>query len=76
MDDTFLTVSKRIKQRTFIQILTRECENRIGIHRRLLPVYCEDNVDIRTVRRWVMKWRDMMEVRNSTTNRSLEELSA
>jgi len=40
------------------QLLTRECETRTGIHRRLLAVYCEHNVDIRTVSLWVIKWRD------------------
>lgn len=58
MGATFLAMSKRIKQRTFIQLLKREFENLSGIHWRLLAVYCEGTVDTRTVRLWVIKWRD------------------
>jgi t-SNARE complex subunit (syntaxin) len=58
MDDPFFTVPQFIKQRDFIQLLTRESENLTRNHRRLLASYSEDTVDVRSVRRLEIKWSD------------------
>jgi hypothetical protein len=58
MDDTFSTMSKRIKQRAVVEFLAHESETPVGILRRLLAFHVEDTVDVSTLRRWVIKSRD------------------
>ena len=58
MDDSLFTVSQLIKQRDFIQFLTCEFEALTRYHLGLLALYCEDTVDISSVRRLVLKWCD------------------
>jgi hypothetical protein len=55
MDNSFSTVSKRIKQQAVIESLTHENETTVEIHRRLLAFYGEDTVAISTVRLCVRK---------------------
>jgi hypothetical protein len=58
MDDSFLTMSKRIKEQAVIWVLTHENKNPTGSHRRLLAFYRKDTVNVSTVCRWVIKLRD------------------
>ena len=48
----------RFKQRAVIKFLTAEQVPPIEIHRRLLAVYGDQCVDVRTVRRWVRRFKD------------------
>jgi hypothetical protein len=59
MDDLFLTVTESNKQRAGTDFTTIEYEISAGIRGRLLAFYCEDTVSVRTVREWVIKWRDI-----------------
>lgn len=53
MDDSFLVVPRRIKQREITEFLTHENETPFGIHRLLLAFYGEGTVYISAVCRWV-----------------------
>ena len=53
MDDSFLVVLRRIKQREITEFLTHENETPFGIHRLLLAFYGEGTVYISAVCRWV-----------------------
>jgi len=48
----------RIKQHAVIEFLTAEKVPPIKIHRQMQVVYCDQCVDVSTVRRWVRRFKD------------------
>ena len=48
----------RFKQRAVIEFLTAEKVPPIEIHRRIQAVYCDQCVDVGTVRGWVGRFKD------------------
>ena len=59
MDNSFSTVSQRIKQRPLAEFLTQENGTSIEIRRRPLAFYGEDAVGIGTMRWWMSKSTDI-----------------
>jgi epoxyqueuosine reductase QueG len=48
----------RFKQRAVIEFLTAEKVPPNEIHRQMPAVYCDQCVDVSTVRRWVRRFKD------------------